>query len=431
MAQLVSTVHSADIPPVPHQGFIADASKPFDTVIIIGYDHSPEQIIFIKEAAQKASRESKNTLIIGDGKSDIPTNHTELLQDKTGNNTQIIIIGHGKETNKRHFIGLVKGQENIAYTVQNIVSISGENLPRRVFIFSCYAEAAKANFLETPSPVEITLEGSNAPTLIGLNLEAISTLISRGYLPHLPPEGGVNQHALYDHVTIIKGKIVTTHKPIALSATMATVSSGLISGGAPQIPAMEILHKRLLLAATHGELEEVQKLLDLRVDPNKARDLLGLNALHLAANCGNPCMTKALLAHGADPNLSDTDGFIPLHFAAQSGRATVAEVLLAHDADPNLQNFEGVTPLHFAAQEGYPTVVVALLANGADPNLSDTDGFTPKDYLEHVENPETQAAIERMLEQAERRSQKKHPTPTTLDDVENTAYNNKRPKCRE
>ena len=392
MTQLLST----DIPPVPHQWSMADASKPFDTVVMMGKDTPSKQIETLQEAAQKAAKEGKNTLIIGDGKSDIPTNYTGLLQGKINGNTQIILCGHGSNRENYHSIDVVEGQEDIAHTVKDIVSISGESPPRRVFVYSCRAEAAKANFLKTHSPVEVILDGSNHTTLVGLNLEAIYTLISGGSLPHLPLEGDVNQHALYDHVTVIENGKVTTHTPIDLS-TM--VYAGLASGGAPQIPAMEILQKRLLLAATRGNTTEVQQLLDLGVDPNKARDLLGFTALHLAANYGHPCATKVLLKYNAHPDAKDNVETTPLHYATIYGHSAVVKELLEHGAHPDAKDNVGATPLHYAVRYGCLEIVQVLLTHGANPNLPNNQGRTPECYLEFVEDPETKAAIERMLEQ--------------------------------
>ena len=416
MAQLVSTAHSADIPPVPHQGFIADTSKPFDTVIMIGYDHYPEQIEFLIITAEEAAKEGKNTLIIGDGKSDIPTNYTELLQGRTNGSTQIILFGHGEEINNHHCIDVVERQEDVAHTVQDIASISGENPPHRVFVFSCHAEAAKANFLKTQPPVEVILDGSHNPTLLGLNLEAISILIRKGHLPYLSLEGDVNQHTLYDHVTIIGNGNVITHVPLTLSATVAMAPTGLVSGGAPQIPAIEILEKRLLLAAAHGDIKKVQQLLDLGVDPNKAKDMLGFTALHLAVCYNHLEIAEKLLAHGANLNAKNQVEATPLHLASKEGHPTIVATLLANGANPNLQDFEGVTPFHLVTFCGHPEVVENLLAYGADPHAINNEGYTPKDYLAHVKDPATKAAIAEMLEDAEKEWQKEHPAPTTLEE---------------
>ena len=368
MAQLISA-HSTDVPPVPHQWFIADASTPFDTVVMIGYDHYPEQIEFLISAAEEAAKEGKNTLILGNGESNIPTNYTGLLQGKINGRTQVVLFGHGNESDNYHSIDLVEGQEDIAHTVQDIVSISGENPPHRVFVFSCYAEAAKANFLRTHSPVQVILDGSHNPTLIGLNLKAICTLISGEYLPHLPPEGGVNQRALYDHVTIIENGKVATHVPLTLS--------GLINSGTPQLAAPEILRNRLLLATDHGDTTKVKQLLALGINPNQAKNLLELTPLHLTAEKNHLSTAEALLAQGADPNLPDREGFTPLHFAAHYGHLEMVEKLLAYEANPNAQDKNEETPLHLATRQGHTHVAEALLKHRANPNFPNNNKATP------------------------------------------------------
>ena len=545
MAQLLSTAHSTDIPPAQNQRFMADASTPFDTVTMVGKNISLKTIDILQEAARKAAKKGKNTLIIGDGESDISTNYTELLQGKTSGNTQIILCGHGKKRNNHHFIGLVKGQKDIAHTVQDIVSTSGENPPHRVFVFSCYAEAAKENFLKTQSSVQVILDGSNHPTLLGLNLEAISTLINEGHLAHLSREGGINQHALYDTVSIILKDTFTTHVPLTIFS--------LVNGGTPQLAAPEILQKRLLLATARENTTKVKQLLDLGVNPNKVKNPLKTSPLHLAAESGHTEIVEILLEHGAHPNLPDIEGttplhlsiyyrhpatvealikhdanpnaqnyqgftplhfaaengdltvveillehgadprlpdikgimplhfaaenghteivrkllakganpnaqnhqkFTPLHFAAENGHTEIVEILLEHGADPNLPDIEGTTPLHFAAENGHTEIVRKLLTKGADPNLPDIEGITPlhfatfnghptivevllqhgadphtlnkkrltpKDYLEFVEDPEKEAAIERMLEQAERTWPKEQSASTSLEDVKTSS----------
>ena len=521
MAEIIST----DIPPVPHQWFMADDIKPFDTFVIIGHGHSPQQVETVREAAEEASKEGRNTLIIGDGENDIPVNYLMFLKENITANTQIILCGHGNDVNSCHSITLIERQKDIAQTIQDILNLPETLPPHRFYVFSCHAEAAKANFLKTQSSVEVILNGSNHPTLIEFNLEAISILIREGHLPHLPLEGGVNYSGLYDHVTIVKKNEAITYIPIDLSTPdmMAMVSAGIASGGTPQITTMETLQKRLLLAIDHGEIEEVQQLLDLQIDPNQARTLSGLTPLHLAVYHGHTEIAVKLLTYDANLNAENINGFTPLHIAAQQGHTAAVEMLITYGADKDYQNENGLTPLHIAAQNGNATTVATLitlgaalnltdkdkftplhaaaqngslatvqvlLANGANPNaendekatplhyavynghteivetlftynanpdsandkgatplhlaayygltemvekllthdanpsLQDIFGKTPKDYLVHVKDPATKAAIERMLEQAERKSQEELSVLPTLDsvDVGNIAY---------
>lgn len=113
--------------------------------------------------------------------------------------------------------------------------------------------------------------------------------------------------------------------------------------------------------------------------------------LHVAVAMANNEIVKVLIAHGADPNAVDYQGFRPLYGAIENGNLTVVETLL-----DNGVSVDGFTrdlpwggsslPLVVAIRNGSAEVVdlllskgaVAklLLAEGADPNLSDDAGRT-------------------------------------------------------
>ena len=61
----------------------------------------------------------------------------------------------------------------------------------------------------------------------------------------------------------------------------------------------------------------------------------------------------------------DRWGFSPLHEAAQKGRTQLCALLLAHGADPCLTNQEGQTPLDLATAED-----VRCLLQDAMPHLA-------------------------------------------------------------
>jgi ankyrin repeat protein len=91
-------------------------------------------------------------------------------------------------------------------------------------------------------------------------------------------------------------------------------------------------------------------------------------------------LLKALLSHGANPNIYDGTQRTALHYAVQGKQGTQqAELLLAHGADPNLPDGDGRTPLHHATSKGGAgePFVVLLLRHGADPNVQDAHGRTP------------------------------------------------------
>ena len=169
----------------------------------------------------------------------------------------------------------------------------------------------------------------------------------------------------------------------------------------------------LLFAARAGDLDCVRLLLNAGANPNEKADD-GMSVLVLAAVRGFPAVATLLLDKGADPN-ADGAGFAALHWAAGSweteltvtsvtpdregewsriaglkeGRLEFVKALLAHGANPNLQmrrpparaggsknpgltELEGATPFLLAAMAGAPDVMRALLASGADPRIGTT-----------------------------------------------------------
>ena len=74
----------------------------------------------------------------------------------------------------------------------------------------------------------------------------------------------------------------------------------------------------------------------------------------------------ALLAKGADPNLTGRSDVSPLAAAAFRGNDRIVELLLSRGADPDHVDATGKTPLIYAAARGFALVVRRLLDAGAD-----------------------------------------------------------------
>ncbi len=128
-------------------------------------------------------------------------------------------------------------------------------------------------------------------------------------------------------------------------------------------------------------------------------------------------MIELLLAHGADVDAADFDGFTPLHLAAAADRAEIAEALIAAGANVeardrvnftpllataaatettartatlligagakvNVQTDAGWTPLHYAARRGHVDIVQRLLDRDADTTIKTKQGLTALDCAE-------------------------------------------------
>ncbi len=74
---------------------------------------------------------------------------------------------------------------------------------------------------------------------------------------------------------------------------------------------------------------------------------------------------SALLARGADPNVTQGGGWTPLHAAARHGDAAMARALLEHGARPGTRSDDGKTAADLATKAGHEELV-ALLASATD-----------------------------------------------------------------
>jgi ankyrin repeat protein len=100
---------------------------------------------------------------------------------------------------------------------------------------------------------------------------------------------------------------------------------------------------------------------------------------------GNPRMLRALLAHGANPNLADVHGMTPLFMAITRDRADEVRILLAGGARP--KGLDGNQDTIWNLMENpTPGLVRELLAHGADANERSGDGDGPLHALAYKRN---------------------------------------------
>jgi uncharacterized protein len=176
----------------------------------------------------------------------------------------------------------------------------------------------------------------------------------------------------------------------------------------------------LVFAARVGDVESTRLLLDAGANVNDTADE-GLSALGFATVRGHVPVALFLLERGANANAAD-GGYSPLHWAAGSwettlttadftilrdgndewnvlpglreGKLELVKALLKHGADPNLRmktappragatknpqlpELAGATPFFLAAMAGDAAVMQALLDAGADPMLTTAVRSTP------------------------------------------------------
>ncbi|XP_020595837.1 E3 ubiquitin-protein ligase XB3-like [Phalaenopsis equestris] len=154
-------------------------------------------------------------------------------------------------------------------------------------------------------------------------------------------------------------------------------------------------HKQtpLMLAAMHGKIECVQKLLEAGANILKFDSVQGRTCLHFAAYHGNPDCLQAILSAAQSTtvvnswgfarfvNVSDGTGATPLHLAARQGHRSCVRILLDNGALVSALTARygcpGSSPLHLAARGGSLDCVRELLSWGADRLQKDASGRIP------------------------------------------------------
>lgn len=218
--------------------------------------------------------------------------------------------------------------------------------------------------------------------------------------------------------------------PLYLAVDLNT----LPHGGRPDRPVLDAttsleLIERLLAAGANPNAQLKLRPPFRNVGADRGVDhmlIIGTTPLLRAAKAGDVAAIELLLAHGADPTLTNRDGINPLMAAAGLGTAeqdttgrykTEAQaiesirLLMEAGLDVNATDRRGRTALHGAALQGYNEVVRYLASVGARLDVEDGSGYTPLDTAlglaggfgfsgrEGVVRPDTAAVIRELLAQ--------------------------------
>jgi serine/threonine-protein phosphatase 6 regulatory ankyrin repeat subunit B len=152
----------------------------------------------------------------------------------------------------------------------------------------------------------------------------------------------------------------------------------------------------VMIAAEHGHLEAVKRLLHVKDIPNE-RDRAGMTALMLAAQNGLGEIVSELLAASAEIEARGPEGRTALMLAAAAGHADPLRRLLAAGADIHGRDEQQSSALILASFGGHLATTSELVARDADVDARDDFGQTPLMLAILSEN----APIETILRAAE------------------------------
>lgn len=135
----------------------------------------------------------------------------------------------------------------------------------------------------------------------------------------------------------------------------------------------------LFEASSLGDLETVSALLDKHPEKINSFSPDGFTPLGLACFFGHIDVVKCLTKKGANPNLASNNSFrvAPIHSASAISHLEIATVLIAHGANVNVRQAQGFTPLHSAAHNGQTALVKLLVDSKANINVKTDAGQTP------------------------------------------------------
>lgn len=148
-------------------------------------------------------------------------------------------------------------------------------------------------------------------------------------------------------------------------------------------------------AAQRCHYYTVHLLLQHGADP-LITDAQGYNTMHISTFNGNVFLITLLLHQGIPVDVLDSFGHTPLMWSAYKGFPQCVDVLLRWGASVHAKDEQGFTALHWALVKGSPGCVQKLVEYGADRFAKTATGKTPAITAQELH---TEVAWHRALEE--------------------------------
>ncbi|XP_076891076.1 putative E3 ubiquitin-protein ligase XBAT31 [Bidens hawaiensis] len=232
--------------------------------------------------------------------------------------------------------------------------------------------------------------------------------MGQGLSCRVQDEHGLFTAVQYGHLEVVKSLLHKDSSLIHLTTVYDRHSALHIAAANGQMEIVSMLlkdasvnpdclnrHKQtpLMLAAMHGKITCVEKLIDAKANILMFDSLNGRTCLHYAAYYGNSDCLETIISAARTSQVATSWGFsrfvnirdgkwaTPLHLASRQRRAQCVRMLLDSGAlvcaSTGGYGFPGSTPLHLAARAGSIDCIRELLAWGADRLHRDASGRIP------------------------------------------------------
>ena len=142
-------------------------------------------------------------------------------------------------------------------------------------------------------------------------------------------------------------------------------------------------------------------LIKQKVDIDELDDDGGTALILACYETNSTFWTGFLLGHGANPNISDNNGWTALLASCHNANMKSIKELVNHDADVNKQGDNGLSPLMAVASYGDKCAITYLLEHGADPTMEDVKGFTALEYAAENGHHDCVSLIQKFAETSE------------------------------
>jgi len=124
-----------------------------------------------------------------------------------------------------------------------------------------------------------------------------------------------------------------------------------------------------------------------------ARDGLGNNMLHYAAEWGLNNAISVIIRSGIPVDTQNATGQTPLFMATKSNSASTLKIFIDNNANLNARDSQGNSPLHAAVRWNAVTSVTFLIASGIDIDVHSFNGNTPLHDSVILNSPEIEALL--------------------------------------